>query len=81
MLERPVLPPQKDLTPLRVVDLTPESAAVEALDRGLKFSLPRELLPHEIAVGDRLNLKIMDPATAEASSAAFAQRLLEEIMN
>jgi len=81
LAERPQLPTRERLKSIRIIELSAKIAKVELVDAEVEFSLPVELLPLSVAEGDRLSLKILDPAAEEESHTIFAQKLLTEIMN
>ena len=65
-----------------VQTLSPEKAVVALFGKALvQFSLPRNLLPEDAAVGDEFSLQIVRPDIASETHDRFAQRLLEDIVN
>lgn len=67
--------------PIRILKLNAKTATVELVESETEFTLPVALLPLDVAVGDRLSIKVLDPTAEEENHTVFAQRLLTEIMN
>lgn len=80
-LQRIELPTKTDSTPLRVKKLKRTGAVVAVLDSGEEFVIPLELLPENIAEGEKLSLKISDTTSDQENHESFARKLLEEIIN
>jgi hypothetical protein len=79
--ERLTLPTAAGWTPVQVISLVGSEATVTILDTGVEFEVPVEILPEGARVGDQILLKAVTENTKELDHTAFAQRLLEEIIN
>lgn len=80
-MERIKLPTKIGLIELRVKKIKREAALLETLEGHLEFDFPLNLLPPDIAEGEKLNLKVFNEIAQEESSDAFARKLLEKIIN
>lgn len=80
MPARVELPVAIGRTQITILSVGDEVAAVQ-LTSGEKFHLPRGLLPAEIQPGQQLSLQIAPPEIVNQTHEAFAQRLLEDIIN
>ena len=80
-MERISLPTKIGVIALRVKKIKREAALLETLEGNLEFDFPLNLLPPDIAEGEKLNLKVFNEIAQEESSDAFARKLLEKIIN
>ena len=65
----------------RVKKISRGKAFLETLKEAFEFSLPLELLPQEVEVGQKLGVKVLDAINAEDAHDEFARKLLEEMIN
>ncbi len=75
------LPTQIGRTTVSVKKVRSGEVVLMLADSGVEFDIPRELVPTNIAEGDRLSLQLVSEEVAAESHTLFAQRLLGEIIN
>jgi hypothetical protein len=80
-VERIQTPNKIGIIEMRVKKIKRSSVILEALESGVIFDFPLNLLPENIAEGEKLNLKIFNEVAKEENNDEFARKLLEGIIN